>query len=355
MATCSHCGQKGLFLKVDEHGLCPDCAQRRAAYLAKKEAERKQEYTPKVLAAFNSTRILDFATCSIEDIQKAIAAVPAFLQLLHQPGPSTSASLWYSYTNHWELDTFDPSSIVKTEENVLAHSKELSEFLESARAYESLITQLPTAGILPDLAAVPSKVLMSDIPEIKISNITSRTSVANVADYIVVDVETTGLSPSRDEVVQLSAVRFEGFEPVEAFDTLVRPRKGISVEATQVNGISEADVANAPYIEQVISDFDSFISAGLPIVGHNIEFDYKFLGRVGSLITRQSAGMKFKFYDTLSLTKRTYPDYQKYNLDYLFRHIYGIVRNNAHNSLSDCVATGLLFEQLCKERIDAAP
>ena len=100
-----------------------------------------------------------------------------------------------------------------------------------------------------------------------------------VADYVVFDLETTGISPKTDEVVEISAVKVEHGKVTDEFSTLVNPKQRIPYGASRVNGITDDMVAEAPFFEQVLEEFLEFIE-GFVLVGHNIaRFDMNFLYR----------------------------------------------------------------------------
>ena len=90
-----------------------------------------------------------------------------------------------------------------------------------------------------------------------------------VADYVVFDLETTGISPKTDEVVEISAVKVEHGKVTDEFSTLVNPKRRIPYGASRVNGITDDMVAEAPFFEQVLEEFLEFIE-GFVLVGHNI-------------------------------------------------------------------------------------
>lgn len=90
-----------------------------------------------------------------------------------------------------------------------------------------------------------------------------------VADYVVFDLETTGISPKTDEVVEISAVKVEHGKVTDEFSTLVNPKQRIPYGASRVNGITDDMVAEAPFFEQVLEEFLEFIE-GFVLVGHNI-------------------------------------------------------------------------------------
>lgn len=181
-----------------------------------------------------------------------------------------------------------------------------------------------------------------DYSGINTTNITARTNYETISDFIVVDVETTGLNAYRNEIVQLSAIRFRSFEPVDCFSTYIHPHNGLKDEAEKVNGITAEMVSTAPYIEEVSDSFREYIGTSLPLVGHNILFDVKFLCNSGCLSIKK----KRKYYDTLTLSKKVF-DSEKYSLDYLARRELLILRDNAHDAVSDCLTTGILFKHIC--------
>ena len=113
------------------------------------------------------------------------------------------------------------------------------------------------------------------MPEIKYSNIIKTTNPETIQNFIVVDVETTGLS-ARDEIIELSAIKFRNFSPVEVFTTLIKPKKEIPPEATRVNHITNDMVLSSPTINQITPAFLEFIADTDILVGHNLEFDLKF-------------------------------------------------------------------------------
>lgn len=178
-------------------------------------------------------------------------------------------------------------------------------------------------------------------PECK--NVTSATPIGKIKDFVSVDTETTGLKATGNDIVQLSAVKFKNFEPVEIFSTYIKPRKSIPEEATNVNGITDEMVENSPRFYQIIKSFDEFIG-DLPLVAHNAPFDMKHLFANGlDSIENKTV------YDTLDLSKRIIKDADSYKL----QNICGVANiyfDNAHNSDADSLAAGLLFVYLCAER-----
>ena len=98
-----------------------------------------------------------------------------------------------------------------------------------------------------------------------------------VSDYVLFDLETTGISVTMDEVIEISAVKVVGRKVTEEFTSLVKPKRAIPYAASMVNGITDEMVADAPALENVLSDFLNF-AGGHILVGHNIcRFDMELI------------------------------------------------------------------------------
>lgn len=198
--------------------------------------------------------------------------------------------------------------------------------------------------------------------EVKFSNITPK---GVYDDFVVFDTETTGLSPGKDRIIELAAVKFANGVPVAVFETLINPGREIPKEVTGVNHITNEMVANAPTISQVLPSFEEFVGSSA-MVAHNLEFDLKFLFYSGSILTDS----KRKYYDTLEQAqkllkkpkKKWDKEFEEYVTDYdgdydVYDHkldtlcdYYGITMTNQHRALADTLATGKLFLKLIEEK-----
>lgn len=187
---------------------------------------------------------------------------------------------------------------------------------------------------------------LQDMNEIVISKIGKQFNRDKLVKYVVIDVETTGLKASSDEIIELSAVKYIDYEPVEYFTTLIKPKKAITEEITNINSITNEMVENAPTIEEVLSDFDEFIK-GFNIVGYNVPFDLKFLYCNGSNILNQKG---IKIYDVCELARKAFKDLYSYSLENVCQDVMNLYRQDAHRSLSDCFATDYVF-CLCLDNI----
>lgn len=162
-------------------------------------------------------------------------------------------------------------------------------------------------------------------------------------NYVVVDLETTGLSPWRgDRVVEIGALRVIRGEVVEKFWQLVNPGMPIPPEAQAIHGISDADVAEMPEIDEVLPRFFSF-SLKLPLVAHFAAFDRSFLE--SACRTCGFPHPPQPYLCTVELSRFMNPTLARHSLDALLQH-YDIPISDRHRSLGDAIATWRLYEVL---------
>ena len=95
-------------------------------------------------------------------------------------------------------------------------------------------------------------------------------------NYTVVDIETTGLSPQKDDIIELSALKVRDNKVVEEFSTLLKSLKGVNSFISGLTGITNSMLNNAPIIEDVLPEFLAFIGNDI-ILGHNVNFDMRFI------------------------------------------------------------------------------
>lgn len=167
-----------------------------------------------------------------------------------------------------------------------------------------------------------------------------------VPDYVVFDLETTGVSCRFDEVVEISAIKAAGGQVVDAFSTLVNPGRPIPCGASAVNGITDDMVEGSPFFEQALTDFLEFAGDAV-LVGHNIHtFDMKFLYRDAERFWGKTVGNDY--IDTLQLARAYLPQLAHHKLVDLADY-YSISTAGAHRALNDCRMNQIVFERLAKE------
>jgi len=164
-----------------------------------------------------------------------------------------------------------------------------------------------------------------------------------IPDYVVFDLETTGVNCHKDAVVEISAVKVIGGQIEEEFSSLVNPGRSIPFYATEVNGITDDMVADAPAFDAVLDEFLEFIG-DLPLVGHNIRtFDLPFIYRDSEKYFGKVPGNDFV--DTLSLARMCMPGFKHYRLTDLAAH-FGAETEGAHRALCDCRMNRIVYEKL---------
>lgn len=161
-------------------------------------------------------------------------------------------------------------------------------------------------------------------------------------DFIAFDLETTGIQPKTDAVVEIGAVRFSGGRPAGTFCTLINPGRPIPPEASAVNGITDEMVADKPGIETVLTELAEFCG-DLPLVAHNAPFDFKFL--LAAVEKHRAKAPKGVVLDSCQLARIVFPGMFNYKLGTLVRH-FGFPNGTFHRAEEDSVYCGLLFARI---------
>ncbi|MBX6342654.1 MAG: 3'-5' exonuclease, partial [Thermomicrobiaceae bacterium] len=161
-------------------------------------------------------------------------------------------------------------------------------------------------------------------------------------DYVVVDVETTGLKPLRARLIEVAAIRYRGGAEAERFSTLVNPDRRVPAYITQLTGIDEARLAGAPPFRDVASSLLRFLGDDL-VVGFNVAFDLGFINAELKRLGRP--GLTNPWLDLLPLANQLVPGVRKPGLDALCRSL-GLPLGERHRAEPDAEATALLFGRL---------
>ena len=150
--------------------------------------------------------------------------------------------------------------------------------------------------------------------------------------YVFVDVETTGVSAARGKVIEVAAIRVEDNQVVKEFSTLINPEMPISYQITQITGITDGDVADAPTFREIADELLSVLD-GAVLVAHNVRFDYSFLKQEFRRIDKQFSP---KQVCTVKLSRRLYPELSRHRLsDLIARH--GFSFESRHRAYDDAM------------------
>jgi DNA polymerase III epsilon subunit family exonuclease len=112
--------------------------------------------------------------------------------------------------------------------------------------------------------------------------------------YVALDIETTGLDPALEQILELAAVRVEDGKITERFSQLIRPTKPISPFIIQLTGIDDRMVADAPSIQEVLPAFLEFLGEDL-ILGHNTAFDLRFIRYHSMVVLKRKVCNPYRF------------------------------------------------------------
>jgi len=155
-------------------------------------------------------------------------------------------------------------------------------------------------------------------------------SVNRQERYVVLDVETTGLSPWKgDRVIEIGAVAIEGGDLMDEFSTLIQAPRAIPFSASQIHGITDEMLIGQPTPEEVFPALDAFIRDSI-LVAHNAQFDLAFLRREYELL-----GIRFsqRHICTLEMSRNRFPHLRNHKLETVYRHIIGTNGINGEGGL----------------------
>lgn len=214
-----------------------------------------------------------------------------------------------------------------------------------------------TADLLPEVQIELNKQIktyMLSKVKISVGGYTSKKSASernkgksiidSINDYTVIDLETTSKYPTSAEIIELSAVRVRSGQITEKFTQLVKPSKPVSKVITDLTGITNEMLSDAPPINEVIQNFIDFIGDDI-IIGHNIvNYDYTILYNICENLNLKI--LNNDMIDTIKFAKSCDIDFPDYKLVTLTEY-FGI-EHNAHRALNDCIANFEVYEKLKK-------
>ena len=160
-------------------------------------------------------------------------------------------------------------------------------------------------------------------------------------EYVAFDLETTGLSSQKDEIIEIGAVRMQGGKELERFQTFVNPRRRLEQKIVELTGITDAMLADAPSIETVLPEFLEFVGDRV-LVAHNADFDTGFIREA---CRKQGLSYGFTSVDTLILSQNLLPHLNKFKLDVVSNAL-SLPDFNHHRAGDDAVTCGLIFHKL---------
>jgi DNA polymerase-3 subunit epsilon len=177
--------------------------------------------------------------------------------------------------------------------------------------------------------------------------LTEREHPLDELNYVVFDIETTGLSPEHgDRIVSIAAVRVRAgaVKRGEIFDALVNPRRTIPAASIRFHGITDVMVADAPPTDVVLPAFLRF-AEGAVLVGHQVGFDVRFLGLETARLGLPPITLSHPILDTLSLSELVHGSLPDHGLDAVAGRL-GVTVRGRHSALGDALSTAEVFVRL---------
>jgi DNA polymerase III subunit epsilon len=165
------------------------------------------------------------------------------------------------------------------------------------------------------------------------------------ATFCVLDVETTGMSAYSNRVIEIGIVKINRLKIIEKYQTLINPGSEIPYFITQLTGIKNSDVYDAPYFDEVINKIRDFIKDSI-LVAHNAPFDLSFLKReffqcgVDKILNPSLC--------TLRLARKLYPHFRSKSLGSVVKNL-NIAHKNVHRALGDATVTAKILLKMIKE------
>lgn len=164
-----------------------------------------------------------------------------------------------------------------------------------------------------------------------------------INSYVCVDIETTGLNPKTDKIIEIGAVKVVDGQVTEQFEHFVNPGRKLEERIVQLTGICDKDIQNSPFIDEILPGFLKF-TQNFVLLGHSLLFDYSFLKKAA---VNQKLSFEKQGIDTLKIARKFLPELESRSLPFLCKHYE--ISHHAHRALEDAKATSLLYQQFCKD------
>lgn len=166
--------------------------------------------------------------------------------------------------------------------------------------------------------------------------------------FIALDLETTGLNPSTDRILEIGAVKVVEGEVTETYETLVNPCLTLSPRIEELTGITQEMAMGGKETREAVTELVEFCGE-LPLLGHNILFDYSF-------VKRSAVNLKLAFekegIDTLKIARSVFPEMEHRNLGALCQY-YGIEQGRAHRAADDARSAMELYRRMAADFPDS--
>ena len=169
-----------------------------------------------------------------------------------------------------------------------------------------------------------------------------RARPIGLADYVVVDIETTGLDSGADEIIEIGALKVRAEEVAGRFSALVRCNRPVPDSVLRLTGITSEGVHGGEELADVLERFGDFVEL-LPWVGFNVEFDFNFINSACDECDVEPFDVQLV--DILRMAKKTIPRLSRYRLGDVAEYL-GVPTDGQHRALRDCEIAQAVLEKL---------
>ena len=157
--------------------------------------------------------------------------------------------------------------------------------------------------------------------------------------YVCIDLETTGLNPRTDKIIEIGAVRVEAGGVTGTFESLINPGRPLEERIVELTGLTDERLKGAPDITEILPAVMEFVGEAV-LLGHSVLFDYSFIKKAA---VNQRIEFERQGIDTLRIARRYLPELESRSLDHLCAHYK--IPHRAHRALEDAKATCMLYDR----------
>lgn len=168
------------------------------------------------------------------------------------------------------------------------------------------------------------------------------------SEYVMLDTETTGFSVEWDSMIEIGALKVQNGEIIDTFETFVKLDEELPEFITELTGITDAMLIDAPAPQEAVKAFLDFLGDDM-IVGYNVKFDINFIQE--DLKRYFGQEMNNDYIDCMRIARKLFPDEKHHRLKDM-RKLFGIIADKEHRASHDCIATKAVFEKLREVAID---
>ena len=161
--------------------------------------------------------------------------------------------------------------------------------------------------------------------------------------FVCVDTETTGLLPHKDRVIEIGLVRVENGKEVDRFHTLLNPGVSLPDIITEITGLTDNDVTDAPKFADIADELAELLDGAL-FVAHNADFDLRFIQHEFARVNQEFAPEQLC---TVKLSRALFPNERRHNLAALIER-YGFAAEKRHRAFDDALVVWNFLEHVKK-------